>query len=137
YEARIEISDGTTLAVQTLPVRVGRAPTITSLTARNNRSGGSYTSFRYGDAFTFTATATDPEDGTLSGASFTWTVSFVRPGNVLPAYGPETGATSVNFPIPAQGQGFSGPVFYRASLTVTDSSGLSTNASIDIFPEKS
>ena len=45
--------------------------------------------------------------------------------------------TSIDFPIPAQGQGFSGPVSYRVYVTVTDSSGLSTTSSIDIFPEKS
>jgi glucose/arabinose dehydrogenase len=137
YEAQVEVHDGTTTSVSTVTVRVGTPPSITTLSARNHRSGGSNTSFRYGDTFTFSATATDLEDGTLSGASFTWSVSFVRPGNVHPAYGPETGSTSAVFPIPAQGQGFSGPVFYRASLTVTDSSGLSSNATYDIFPEKS
>ncbi len=136
-QATLTVSDGTTESVQTITVEVGQPPAITSLTAANSRPGASGTSFRYGDTITFSATATDPEDGALTGANFTWAVSFVRPGNVHPALAGETDTTSILFPIPAQGQGFSGPVFYRASLTVTDSSGLSSTATIDIFPEKS
>lgn len=137
YHARLDIFDGTSVTSQTLTIEVGIPPVITSLTATNHRAGGSDSSFQYGDTFTFAATATDAEDGALSGASFTWTVSFVRPGNVHPALGPDSGTTSVEFPIPAQGQGFSGPVYYSAVVTVTDSSGLSATQSIDIFPEKS
>src|SRR5690606_30583872 len=68
---------------------------------------------------------------------FTWAIDFVRPGNTHPTFGPESGTKSITFPIPNQGQGFSDAVYYRCYLTVTDSSGLTTSAYIDIFPEKS
>lgn len=137
FDVEVEVTDGTTTTVRKLAVKVGSPPQITALTSRNSRAGASSTSFRYGDTFTFSATATDAEDGTLTGAAFTWTIWFVRPGNVHPALPAETGVTSVNFGIPAQGQGFSGPVFYRVALTVTDSDGLTTDATFDVYPEKS
>jgi glucose/arabinose dehydrogenase len=136
HEARLMVTDGTHTVNQSITVRVGNPPVITSFTSTNHRASGTGTSFRYGDTFTLTASATDPEDGTLGGARFTWSISFVRPGNVHPVQGPETGSRTINFAVPNQGQGFSGNVFYRVSLTVTDSSGLEAEGHIDILPEK-
>ncbi|MEQ1853255.1 MAG: PQQ-dependent sugar dehydrogenase, partial [Chthoniobacteraceae bacterium] len=137
YQARLEVMDALHTTVQTLEIKVGRPPVITSLTSSNSRSGSTSNMFRFGDVITFAATATDPEDGTMTGANFSWSVSFIRPGNTHPAFGPQAGTTSVNFPIPSQGQGFSGPVYYQCFVTVRDSNGLTTTSTVDIFPEKS
>src|SRR5690606_8883135 len=126
YTARVDVSDGVRTTSQPLPVPVGTPPVITLLTSDNPRSGASDTMFRFGDTITFTANATDAEDGTLPASRFTWAIDFVRPGNTHPTFGPESGTKSITFPIPNQGQGFSDAVYYRCFLTVTDSSGLTT-----------
>ncbi len=136
YEALIDISDGERRTTQRISVRVGTPPTILTLTSDNDRPGADDTTFRFGDTITFAATASDVEEGNLGGDSFSWDVIFVRPGNVHPALGPVENQASIDFPIPSQGQGFRGPVFYRCFLTVTDASGLSTTSTIDVFPEK-
>jgi probable HAF family extracellular repeat protein len=132
----VYVSDGAKTATHAIGVLVGTPPVVTTLGSTNARPGALTNMFRYGDTVHFSATATDPEDGALTGASFSWSISFIRPGNTHPAFGPVTGTNAIDFPIPNQGQGFSGPVYYRCFLTVTDSSGLSTLATIDIFPEK-
>ncbi|MEQ1850953.1 MAG: PQQ-dependent sugar dehydrogenase, partial [Chthoniobacteraceae bacterium] len=137
YQATLSVSDAAKTQTETVAFSVGTAPVISSLTSSNPRPGSTSNMFRFNDTITFSATATDAEDGVLSGSQFSWSVSFVRPGSTHPAFGPVSGATSVNFPIPNQGQGFSGPVYYRCFLTVTDSSGISRTSTIDIFPEKS
>jgi glucose/arabinose dehydrogenase len=137
YEPRLEVADASHTTSQSVSVSVGTPPQITNLTASNSRLGAVPNMFRFGDVITFAAAATDAEDGALSPASFSWSIAFVRPGNTHPAFGPAVGTTSIDFPIPSQGQGFSGPVYYRCFLTVTDSSGLSTSGSFDIYPEKS
>ena len=136
YRPRLLVSDPTHTSSEEKVLPVGTPPTITSLVSSNSRPGASGTSFRFGDTITFSATATDTEDGPLTGAHFTWSVDFVRPDNTHPAFGPTSNATSINFLIPSQGQGFSGPVYYRCYLAVTDSSGLTASSFIDIFPEK-
>ncbi len=137
YEAVLEVSDGSLTTTSTLIVKVGNPPTITSIVAGTSRAGWIPNQFRYGDTLLFTATASDTEDGSMGAANFTWAVDFIRPGNVHPVLGPVTGTTALEFPIPAQGQGFSGPVFYRCFLTVIDSSGLTTSTNLDVYPEKS
>ena len=135
YQAVLEVTDGQAIC-DSREISVGTKPVIESLTSSNSNPNGEEDIFRFGDVMTFDATATDAEDGTLPGENFTWTVSFVRPGNIHPALGPVSGTTSIDFPIPAQGQGFSGMVLYRCYLTVRDSSGLTTTQTIDIFPDK-
>jgi glucose/arabinose dehydrogenase len=135
--ATVYVSDATKTANASVSLLVGAPPVVTSLTSSNSRPGSVTNMFRYGDTITFAARATDAEDGTLGGANFSWSISFIRPGNTHPAFGPVSGTNAIQFPIPNQGQGFSGPVYYRCFLTVTDSSGLSTVATADIFPEKS
>lgn len=138
YQARLEVFDTahSTPVTKTISAEAGNRPVVTSLTVTNNRPGSTNNIFRFGDTLTFAGTANDAEDGTIPASGFSWSVSFVRPGNTHPAYGPEAGTRNVDFQIPTQGQGFSGPVYYRCFLTVTDASGLSTVATIDVFPQK-
>lgn len=138
YQARLEVFDTahTTAVTKTIEVEAGNHPTVTLLTVTNNRPGSTNNVFRFGDTLFFAGAATDAEDGTIPASGFSWSVSFVRPGNTHPAFGPESGTRNVDFQIPTQGQGFSGPVYYRCFLSVTDSSGLRTVATTDVFPEK-
>lgn len=136
FDATVYVSDGNHVTIATARVQIGTPPAITSLVADNLRSGAVDTSFRYGDTISFTAQATDPEDGTLGAAAFTWYVTFVRPGNVHPVLGPESGSKSLNFTIPSQGQGFSGNVYYEAKVIASDSGGLTADARINVYPEK-
>lgn len=136
YEVTLSLSDGSRTATERLTVEVGTPPEVVSLTPTNDRPGSTDNMFRFGDTIRFTPVATDVEDGALGAANYSWNVLFIRPGNVHPAFGPEDNLGVLEFEIPLQGQGFRGPVFYRCFLTVTDSSGLSTTTTTDIFPEK-
>ena len=134
--ARLDVSDGVLSSSSSLSIQAGTPPTIGSLTAVNGNPVPPTHYFRYGDTYTFAATAVDSHGNALPPESFSWSVVFVRPGNIHPSVGPVNGVANLNFPIPAQGQGFSGPVYYRCFVTVTDGDGLPTTGSIDIFPEK-
>ncbi|MEM9235799.1 MAG: PQQ-dependent sugar dehydrogenase, partial [Verrucomicrobiota bacterium] len=136
YTATLSVSDGSLESTENLGVQVGTPPIVTSLTAVNDNPVPQDLFFRFGDTYTFAAAAEDGSGDPIPASNFTWSISFIRPGNTHPAVGPVDGVSSLDFPVPSQGQGFSGPVFYRAFVTVTDDNGLSTTSSIDIFPEK-
>ncbi|MDQ8203588.1 PQQ-dependent sugar dehydrogenase [Pelagicoccus sp. SDUM812003] len=136
YTATLYVTDGGLTESRLKKVTVGNAPVIQSISATNNREGADDSMFQFGDVFTFSAEAIDVEDGVMGPEAFVWEITFVRPGNLHPTQGPDEGVSSIDFSIPSQGQGFSGPVYYEARVTVTDSSGLSTQATIDVYPEK-
>lgn len=144
YEAVLSVSDSSLTAVAVKTVAVGTPPTVAAISATNSRPNPPYApvagppdTFRFGDTFTFTGTAWDAIGTPLSGDDFEWSISFVRPGNTHPAFGPTAGA-SIQFGIPVQGQGFRGPVYYRTFVTATDPvNALTTTVAYDITPEKS
>jgi len=112
-----------TSASATLTVTTNAAPTGTISTPLTG------TSYNAGDTIAFSASASDPEDGVLPPSAFAWEVLFhhnthTHPG---PAIGPGTtgDARSGNFVVPDTGE-TSTDVFYRITLTVTDSGGRST-----------
>src|SRR4029079_7383972 len=78
---------------------------------------------------------TDAEDGTLPASAFTWNIDFLHDDHVHPGI-PITGVKSGTFVIPTTGHDFSGNTRYRFTLTVTDSTGLSTSQSVIIWPQK-
>ena len=88
-----------------------------------------------GDVISFSATATDAEDGVLSASAYIWNIDFLHDGHVHPGT-PITGVTSGTFTIPTTGHDFSGNTRYRITLTVTDADGLKTSRSATIFPTK-
>jgi glucose/arabinose dehydrogenase len=90
------------------------------------------TLYSAGNVITYTGTATDPEDGTLSGAAFTWRVDFHHDTHTHPFIPPTTGASG-SFNIPATGE-TSVNVWYRIYLTVQDSGGLTHTSHRDIVP---
>jgi glucose/arabinose dehydrogenase len=134
--ATLTVSDGKSETTASVIVQAGNPAIITSFKATNNNPVPPVNYFRYGDTYTFSATATSANGTPLAPESFLWSVVFIRPGNTHPVVGPLTGVTSLKFPIPSQGQGFSGPVFYRCFVTVRDGDAPATTSSIDIFPDK-
>jgi len=93
-----------------------------------------------GETISFSGSASDPEDGALAAARFSWTVVFHHDTHTHPFLGPITGVSSGQFTIPAAGED-STDVFYRLHLTATDSGSplgaaaeLSSSAFVDILP---
>jgi glucose/arabinose dehydrogenase/PKD repeat protein len=130
YTARLTVSDGTnaTLAPP-VTINAGNPPTATVTSPIDG------TFFNAGDVISFSGTGTDPDDGTMPASAFTWNIDFLHEGHVHPGT-PVTGVTSGTFTIPTSGHDFSGNTRYRISLTVTDSSGLSSTQSVIIWPRK-
>jgi glucose/arabinose dehydrogenase/PKD repeat protein len=130
YTARLTVSDGTnaTLAPP-VTISVGSPPTATV----TSPTDGAF--FNAGDVISFSGTGTDPDDGTLPASAFTWNIDFLHEGHVHPGT-PVTGIRSGTFTIPTTGHDFSGNTRYRISLTVTDSSGLTSTRSVIIWPRK-
>ena len=92
--------------------------------------------FRAGDVISFSGDGTDPEDGTLPASAHTpGTSTSCTRATSTPA--PRiTGVKSGTFTIPTTGHDFSGNTRYRITLTVTDSSGLTTSTFVTIWPQK-
>ena len=130
YTARLTVSDGVNTTLSTpLAITVGNPPTATIASPVD----GSF--FRAGDVITFSGDGTDPEDGALPASAFTWNIDFLHEGHVHPAI-TQTGVKSGSFTIPTSGHDFSGNTRYRITLTVTDSSGLTSTRSVLIYPQK-
>jgi glucose/arabinose dehydrogenase len=113
-----------------LTVASNRAPTgiITSPVAGARYAGG--------DTITYSGTATDAEDGVLAASRFTWIVEFHHDTHTHPVLGPISGQTSGSFVVPTSGE-TSTNVFYRITLTVTDSGGLQNTTFRDVLPRTS
>lgn len=88
-----------------------------------------------GTNVTFSGSGTDPEDGVLPAAAFSWAIDFHHETHKhdQPAI---AGVSSGTFFIPNEGE-TSDEVWYRFILTVTDSKGLKGKDSVDIVPRKS
>ena len=132
YRAIVTNSAGTaTSAAATLTVTApNTAPTARILTPAEG------TTYAGGTVISFSADATDPEDGPLPASAFAWKVEFhhnvhFHPGPNIPA-----GSTSGQFTIPNDGE-VSDNVFYRLVLTVTDKGGLTSTTYRDVQPRKS
>ncbi|MBL8267064.1 PQQ-dependent sugar dehydrogenase [Steroidobacter sp.] len=94
------------------------------------------TLYRGGQVFTFSGSATDPEDGALAASAFTWRVDFHHDDHTHPHLPATSGVTSGSFTIADRGE-TSANVFYRLILTVRDSSGLTDTTYVDIRPRTS
>lgn len=111
----------------TLTVTNNQAPTGT-ITAP-----GSSARYSAGETISYSGSATDPEDGTLGGARFTWRVDFHHDDHSHPFIDPHSGATSGSFAIPRTGE-TSANVWFRITLTVRDSGGLTHTTTRDVHP---
>jgi len=99
-------------------------------TLSNPPAGTTYTA---GDVIVYAGTGSDPEDGTLPAGSFTWRVDFHHHTHAHPFIADTTGALGGQFTIPTAGE-MDSDVWYRLTLTVQDSGGLTTTVYRDIVP---
>lgn len=91
--------------------------------------------FHGGQKFTFTGTATDPEDGTIPVAQFKWKVDLHHDTHVHDGQFYE-GSASYTYAMSPFGHTESN-IWYRVYLIVTDAGGLTDTAYIELYPEKS
>lgn len=89
-----------------------------------------------GQAFSYSGSATDPEDGALPASAFTWRIDFHHDEHTHPFVPDVSGSKTGNFTIPTEGE-TSANVWYRIHLTVKDSSGATAATFRDILPTKS
>lgn len=111
------------------PPPAPNAPPVATITAP---AAGS--SFRAGDTLTFTANATDAEDGTLGNSRLTWWVDLHHDTHTHPAVQPTQGAGG-SFTVPTQGE-TSDNIWYRFHLRATDSANQSVEVTRDVMPQK-
>ncbi len=90
--------------------------------------------FRAGDTLSFTASASDAEDGNLPAAALTWWANLHHDDHTHPLQLETTGAGgSVN--IPTRGE-TSDNIFYRFHLRARDSAGQVVTVTRDVLPRK-
>ena len=92
------------------------------------------TRYRGGDTINYAGTGSDPEDGTLPGSAFTWTVVFHHDTHTHPFLPATSGAQSGSFTIPTIGHTETN-VWYRVHLTVRDSNGATHSSFVDVLPQ--
>ena len=117
-----------TSAEATLTVIGGKPPTATITEPKQG------TTWKNGDTVSFAATATDPDDGTLPASAYHWVITLQHADHQHPLAtydGVKDGTTILNTTGHAEPN-----IWYRFSLTVTDSSGLSYTTYRDIQPRK-
>jgi glucose/arabinose dehydrogenase len=126
YDVTLTVSDGEEFDVATTMITVGStAPSVGEITVSNAL-------YSAGDTVSFTATAVDAEDGTLPPDAYKWTVVFHHADHVHPFQDNIVGPSG-SVVIPRDPHNVD-TTFYRITLTVTDSSGLSTSQSVDVKP---
>ena len=94
------------------------------------------TLYSAGQAITYAGTGTDGQDGTEPASRFTWQFDLWHDDGTLhshPVLPPTSGSMGGSFTIPTAGE-TSVNVWYRVTLTVTDSGGLSHTVTRDILP---
>jgi glucose/arabinose dehydrogenase len=91
--------------------------------------------FRGGDTLTFTANASDAQDGMLGSGQLVWWVGLHHDDHVHP-FAPETPGGSGSINVPRRGE-TSDNIFLRLHLRATDSAGESTEVTRDVLPQKS
>ncbi|MCV7280490.1 PQQ-dependent sugar dehydrogenase [Mycolicibacterium flavescens] len=126
YTATLTVTDGDKTSTATQRVVVGSTPPVATIkdTLPDN--------YNAGDTITFEAEASDAEDGALPPDAYKWSVVFHHAEHTHPFRDSITGTTgSVTIP---RTRDQLGNTWYRVTLTVTDSSGLSTTTFRDIHP---
>ncbi len=127
YTVTLTVSDGEKTSQTTQQIVVGStAPTVTILTPTTNAP------YNAGDNISFSGTATDADDGTLPDSAYKWTVVFHHADHVHP-FADNIIGKSGTITIPTDESNID-TTWYRISLTVTDSSGLSTTSYVDVKP---
>ncbi|MCV7216121.1 PQQ-dependent sugar dehydrogenase [Mycobacterium crocinum] len=127
YTVTLTVSDGERTNTASQKIVVGSTPPDVKILTPLNDSH-----YNAGDVISFSATATDAEDGTLPDSAYNWRVIFHHADHIHPyvdsIVGP-SGTVSL-----ATNEHNVATTWYEISLTVTDSSGLSTTKSVNIKP---
>ena len=130
YQVRLTVSDGVNESTSTpITISAGDVPSATILSPTDGLQ------FQAGDVINYSGDGSDPDDGTLPASAFTWNIDFLHEGHVHPGT-PITGVRSGSFTIPTSGHDFSGNTRYRITLTVRDSTGLTSTKSVIVQPKK-
>jgi glucose/arabinose dehydrogenase/PKD repeat protein len=128
YTARLRVSDGRGgSATDTVQVTAGNQRPTPTIQAPVNGS-----SYRDGQTIPLRGTATDPQDGDLSGSALTWSVVLHHGSHVHPLV--EIPGTTENPSFVARDD-HDADSFYEITLTARDSSGLTGSAASVITPE--
>jgi glucose/arabinose dehydrogenase len=136
YTATLTLNDGASTGTATTQVVVGSSPPTASMLSPT--IGATYNG---GQTISFSGSATDAVDGSEPGSAFSWQVDFVGNGAVQPFYtyevpGPfysASGVSSGSFQIPNDNSN-TPSTFYRVTMKVTDSLGLTSTVVRDIHP---
>lgn|GEM_PF-201804 len=91
--------------------------------------------FRAGESVSFSADATDTEDGVLPSSAFSWEV-LLREGGSTRSVLSLNGARAGSFSVPVTGLGITGTLQYEVRVTVADSDGTSATASRTLDPDE-
>jgi glucose/arabinose dehydrogenase len=129
FRARISNAAGSVLSDEALLTVVvpSEAPTATiSAPLVTDRYTG-------GQVVSFAGSGSDPEDGVLPGTAMTWQVDFHHDDHLHPFILPFDGTTGGQFTVPTVGE-TSANVWYRITLSVTDSGGQTSSTYRDIHP---
>jgi glucose/arabinose dehydrogenase len=119
-------SDTSTEALLSVVQNTRPVPTITSPVINSFYSAN--------DQLTISGSATDAEDGILSGSSLTFWMDLHHDTHTHPALAPTDGSNlPISFTIPNNGE-TSPNVFFRVYLRATDSDGFSSTTHVDIYP---
>ena len=92
--------------------------------------------FSGGQTITFSGGGTDPEDGTLPPSALTWRVDLHHEAHTHPFLQPTSGISSGTFVTSDRGHP-EPSTFYRVTLTVRDSDGLTHTTFVDVRPRTS
>jgi glucose/arabinose dehydrogenase len=92
--------------------------------------------YRSGDVISFSGGAFDNEDGELDAVNLAWSIDFHHNVHSHPLVPPTSGITEGQITVPFVTE-TDDDVFYRITLTATDSAGLSTTTFRDVQPLKS
>ncbi|WP_083612290.1 PQQ-dependent sugar dehydrogenase [Mycobacterium sp. ST-F2] len=125
YTVTLTTSDGEKSNKATQRIVVGSTPPSAVITVSNNK-------YNAGDTITYSAVGTDAEDGTLPTTAYSWKVEFHHGEHLHPFLDNGTG-TGGAITIPRTPDQLSN-TWYRIIVTVTDSSGLSTDEYVDVHP---
>ncbi len=91
--------------------------------------------YHAGDTLYFKGRVEDTEDGTINAEHWTWAMELFVDGRREKAMNPINGQEESFYIIPRKPI-LADQVWYRLSLTATDSDGMSTTQSVEIFPER-
>ena len=125
YTARLTVDDGTLSHSTTVTITPGNTPPTVSLTAPVEGL-----TYRAGDTIQLRGSATDPEDGALTGPALSWRVTLVHGSHDHPLE--ERTGGSASFVTASDHDSDS---FYRITLRATDSKGLDTERIVIIRPQ--